>query len=159
MEVERPSWDDYFMGIAFVVSLRSCDVQTQHGCVLVDPNNHIIGTGYNSFPRGMDDKSLPNTRPDKYRFMRHSEANAISNCCISPWLFPSGVKAYITGQPCNPCAQLLWQNNVTVLNVAKRKGTELENEETQGDFDRLVNETGMVVNYMDYDNSWIGRIL
>ena len=40
-------WDLYFMKIARAVSIRSPDLHTKHGCVLVDSRNRIISTGYN----------------------------------------------------------------------------------------------------------------
>ena len=48
-------WDEYFLKIAEVVKLKSKDKNTQIGVVLVGNNNEIISTGYNSFPRGIND--------------------------------------------------------------------------------------------------------
>ena len=56
---------------------RSHDAQTQHGCVITDANHRIVGVGYNGFPRGLDDSSLPTTRPEKYHWMIHAEINAL----------------------------------------------------------------------------------
>lgn len=46
------SWDEYFMAIARLSSMRSKDPSTQVGCCIVDPLNRIVGVGYNGFPRG-----------------------------------------------------------------------------------------------------------
>ena len=51
----RPSWDQYFLAIAHLVSIRSHDEQTQVGCVIVNGDNHIVGVGYNGFPSGIED--------------------------------------------------------------------------------------------------------
>ena len=48
-------WTEYFLKIAEVVKLKSKDKNTQIGVVLVGSNNEIISTGYNSFPRGIND--------------------------------------------------------------------------------------------------------
>ena len=80
----RPEWDDYFLGLAKAVSLRSHDIDTQHGCLITDPDHRILGVGYNGFPRGMDDSLLPTHRPEKYHWMIHAERNALSNCTIRP---------------------------------------------------------------------------
>lgn len=148
----KPSWDEYFIGMAFVVSLRSHDSQTKHGAVIVDINNHILGTGYNGFPRGMNDSNLPTTRPDKYDWVVHAEENAISN---SRGLWSQSNKIYITGQPCFRCAKLLWQNNISEWYIAKRRGTALETEKTLADFNRLVSETKIKIHYLEYNNEWL----
>ncbi len=156
---ERPSWDDYFMGLAFAISQRSLDSQTKHGTVLIDNWNHIIGTGYNSFPRGMKDELLPKTRPDKYAWMMHSEECALANTTTNIWNIPGGATAYITGQPCNRCAKLLWQSNVTKWILAKRQGTMLESDETRKDFNRLILDTKIQVEYIDINIDWLKAIV
>ena len=45
----RPDWTDYFLGLAKVISQRSHDIHTQHGCVITDQNHRILGVGYNGF--------------------------------------------------------------------------------------------------------------
>lgn len=44
------SWEQYFMGIAFLSAQRSKDPVTQVGACIVK-NNKIIGIGYNGFPK------------------------------------------------------------------------------------------------------------
>lgn len=39
------SWDDYFMGVAFLSAMRSKDPSTQVGACLVDQENKIVGIG------------------------------------------------------------------------------------------------------------------
>lgn len=53
------SWDDYFMSVAFLSSMRSKDPSTQVGACIVNPNKRIVGIGYNGFPRGCSDDELP----------------------------------------------------------------------------------------------------
>jgi dCMP deaminase len=103
MNDTRPDWDTWFMTLAFVVSQRSLDKATKHGCVVVDGNSRaILSVGYNSPPRGCVDSNIPLNRPDKYLFMEHSESNAITNaarCGISL----EGSVFYVTGPPCHDC--------------------------------------------------------
>ncbi|MBI2020115.1 dCMP deaminase [Candidatus Daviesbacteria bacterium] len=49
--VNRPSWDDYFLGIAKVVSSRASCPRASSGCVLV-LDKRILSTGYNGAPVG-----------------------------------------------------------------------------------------------------------
>lgn len=45
-------WDEYFMSIAFLSSMRSKDPSTQVGACIVNEDKRIVGIGYNGFPRG-----------------------------------------------------------------------------------------------------------
>lgn len=47
----RPSWDEYFIEIAKVVSSRSTCLRRRYGAVIVK-DNVIVSTGYNGAPRG-----------------------------------------------------------------------------------------------------------
>lgn len=147
----RPSWTQYFLGLAHVVALRSHDVQTQHGCVITDTNNRILGVGYNGFPKGLDDSQLPNTRPDKYPWMIHAERNALSNCVIRP---DNGI-AYVTGQCCNDCVMALWQEGIKQVFMSDNHGTHLFDEEHQKRFDLFVQMSGIKITRLKTDLSWI----
>jgi len=72
------NWQEYFLGIAEQVKLKSKDESTQVGAVIVGKGHEILSTGYNSFPRGLDD-SRPERqeRPHKYPYFEHAERNAI----------------------------------------------------------------------------------
>ena len=48
-------WDRYFLNIAEQVKEKSKDQRTHIGAVIVGKDNEIVSTGYNSFPRGIDD--------------------------------------------------------------------------------------------------------
>ena len=152
--MSRPSWTDYFLGLAKVVSQRSNDIQTQHGCVITDQNNRILGLGYNGFPRGLDDKLLPNTRPEKYPWMIHAERNALSNCIIRP---ENGV-AYVTGQCCNDCIMALWQEGISTVVMSKNHGTHLFDADAQKRFDTFVSMSKINVQYVEANLSWLKQL-
>ena len=108
IQQNRPDdWDDMFFQNAVLWSRKSHDVQTQCGCVLVK-NKTIIATGFNGFIREIDDCVFPNTRPEKYPFMIHAEANAVYNAAREGQS-TMGARAYITAIPCRGCLQMLWQ--------------------------------------------------
>lgn len=48
----RPDWDDYFLGIAKMVALRSNCIKRKVAAVIVK-DRRIISTGYNGTPRGV----------------------------------------------------------------------------------------------------------
>jgi dCMP deaminase len=116
--LEKPDWTDVFLALAFTVSKRSHDSQTQHGCVLTK-NNRILSLGFNGFPARMDDDYLPDFRPEKYPFMRHSERNAISNAGEV-----KGATAYVTGEPCNDCLMELYHHGIEKIVYADRVGAQ-----------------------------------
>lgn len=155
----RPSWIDYFLNIAFLASQRSHDIHTQHGCVITDKDNRILSVGYNGFPRGAKDGTLPTNRPasnsekdfydSKYPWMIHAEANAIANCVTRP---DDGV-AYVTGQCCNNCIMTLWQNGIKKVFMANRHGSNLLTPYTQKIFEDFIENTGLEVYYVDVDLS------
>lgn len=47
----RPSWDEYFLDIAFLVAKRSTCLRRHFGAVIVK-DNIIVSTGYNGAARG-----------------------------------------------------------------------------------------------------------
>ena len=53
------SWDEYFMGVAYLASMRSKDPNTQVGACIVSPENKILSIGYNGFPNGCSDDEFP----------------------------------------------------------------------------------------------------
>ncbi len=152
--MNRPDWTDYFLGLAIVVSQRSHDVQTQHGCVITDSQNRILGLGYNGFPRGLSDNLLPNIRPAKYPWMIHAERNALSNCTIRP---ENGV-AYVTGQCCNDCIMALHQEGIKKIIMRNTHGTHLFDEDAQQIFDTFVEMSQIQIEYKDPDLSWLKHL-
>lgn len=150
----RPNWIDYFLGIAKVVSQRSHDIHTQHGCVITDQHHRILGVGYNGFPKGMNDALLPTSRPEKYHWMIHAEKNALANCVIRP---DNGI-AYVTGQSCNDCIMSLWQEGITKVIMANSHGTKLFDKEQQKLFDLFVEQTGMEILRVEPNFEWLKNL-
>ncbi len=159
--MQRPDWNNYFLSIAFIVSARSRDQETKHGAVIVDKNNLILGTGYNSFIKGVNDASLPSLRPNKYPYIIHSELNAILNCKVMPRDVRGGGKAYVTGKCCNHCLQSLIQAGVNHVYMADRKGTALEDENTEKVFEKIIQQSGVKVTKLKFDlaRNWIKQIV
>ena len=150
----RPSWTDYFLGLAKVVSQRSHDIHTKHGCIITDANHRILGVGYNGFPRGLNDKELPTNRPDKYKWMVHSERNALANCVVRP---DKGI-AYVTGQPCNDCIMALWQEGIETVYMIDDHGTHLFDSDAKNAFDIFVKMSGIKIFKVEPNLSWLKNL-
>jgi len=142
--VDKPCWTEYFIAMASLASTRSCDSQTKHGCVITDKNHRVLGVGYNSFPKGMPDDKLPNTRPDKYKWMVHAERNALANCSLRP---DNGI-AYITGRPCIECVKAMYQEGIRTLICLDSHGTHLLDDEEEAIFEILCSEGNINVEWI-----------
>ncbi len=110
------TWDEYFMNLAKLSSMRSKDPNTQVGACIVDNDNRIISIGYNGAPIGFDDNIFPWSREGKpletkYLYVCHAELNAILNYKGSRDNL-EGTKIYVTLFPCNECAKLIIQSGI-----------------------------------------------
>jgi len=94
-----PKWSEYFMNIAKVVASRSKDPNTQVGCVIVDSNRHIIGTGYNGFSSNDLESDNKWKKDNKSNHVVHSELNALLHAVKSV----KGATLYCTHKPCQNC--------------------------------------------------------
>ena len=108
------NWDKYFLNIAEQVKEKSKDRRTKIGAVIVGKDNEIVSTGYNSFPRGIDDDvEERQVRPEKYFWMVHGELNAILNAARIG-VSTNGCKIYLTcGVPCSNCGRAIINAGIT----------------------------------------------
>jgi dCMP deaminase len=110
------NWQTYFRTIVGTVKLKSKDKYTQIGALIVGKNNEIVSTGYNSFPRGIDDShSERQERPEKYYWFEHAERNAIYNAARIG-VSTEGCTMYLTcGIPCADCARGIINAGITKI--------------------------------------------
>jgi dCMP deaminase len=99
-------WVEYFRTLAHTVKLKSKDVNTQIGAIIVGRDKEIVSTGYNSFPRGLQDNLKERQeRPEKYYWFEHAERNAIYNAARIG-VSTKGTTMYLScGVPCSDCAR------------------------------------------------------
>jgi dCMP deaminase len=110
------SWDDYFMGVALLSTYRSKDPNSGSGACIVNPQNRIVGVGYNGFPTGCADVDLPWSQTGeymdtKYPYVVHAEINAILNSNGDL----NGCRLYNVLFPCNECAKAIIQSGIREL--------------------------------------------
>src|SRR5690606_27568597 len=100
------NWDRKFMQLAEQLATWSKDRSRRVGCIVVGPNNEVRATGYNGFPRGVDDSVEERyERPAKYKWTEHSERNAIFNAA-RVGVSLAGCRLYGTTLcPCAACAR------------------------------------------------------
>ncbi len=109
-EITRPSWDEYFMTVARMASLRSKDPSTKVGAVIVK-DNRLISMGYNGMPHGIDFTYDSREGLDsKYLYVCHAELNALLN--LRGYNSVEGSTIYVTLFPCNECAKMIVQAGI-----------------------------------------------
>lgn len=105
-------WDQRFLDLAHHISYWSKDPSTKVGCVVVGADREIRSTGFNGFPRGIEDSlDRLEDREQKYPLICHAEENAIMHAArIGVSL--KDCTAYVTWPPCTRCARSLIQAGI-----------------------------------------------
>lgn len=113
MTKDTVKWDKRYMGIARQTALWSKDPSSKIGAVAVDSEGQILTTGYNGFPRGINDtEERYNNREVKYEMIVHAEMNAIYNATYHGVSLKDSTM-YVAGLPCcNKCALGLIQTGI-----------------------------------------------
>lgn len=142
------NWTEYFLNIAEQVKLKSKDQSTQIGAVIVGQDNEVLSTGYNSFPRGMDDSIQERQeRPEKYFWFEHAERNAIYNAARIGVSLKNSTIYLTSGLPCMDCARGIVNSGIKTVwckRVCTTKNKE-KWEESQSKSMQLLNECGVQV--------------
>lgn len=144
------NWKEYFLGIAEQVKLKSKDKSTQIGAVIVGEDNEVLSTGYNSFPRGMDDSITERQeRPEKYFWFEHAERNAIYNAARVGVPLKNSTIYLTSGLPCMDCARGIVNSGIKFVWCKKVCTTKNKEkwEESQTKSLQLLYECGVEVNF------------
>lgn len=113
--VTRPDSDQYFLKIALVVAERATCHRHHVGAVAVK-DKHILATGYNGAPTGLNDclalgclrDELKVPSGERHETCRgiHAEQNVIIQACLHG-VSLEGSTIYATHTPCVLCAKML----------------------------------------------------
>lgn len=134
------SWDEYFMAIAKLSSMRSKDPSTQVGACIVSNDNRILSIGYNGAPNGFSDERFPWGREGenlntKYPYVCHGEMNAVLNYRGSKKDLENS-KIYVDLFPCNECAKIIIQSGIKeVIYLSDKYATSENNVASRKLFD------------------------
>ena len=117
-------WKKRFLKLSKEISTWSKDPSTKVGALIISEDKNIISTGYNGFPRDIEDtEERLNNRETKYKFILHAEMNCILNAlyngrsvkdCI---LFVHGLP------PCSECTKSIIQSGIKKV-ITDSKATE-----------------------------------
>ncbi len=113
--LKRPSWDEYFLEVAALVSKRATCLRRRVGAVLVK-DKKILSTGYNGAPSGLahciggfcirEKLNIPSGQRHELCRGLHAEQNVILQAALHGVSTKDSV-LYITNQPCSICAKML----------------------------------------------------
>ena len=120
---ERPDWDEYFMKLAKVASLRSNCVKRKVAAVIVR-DKRVISTGYNGTPRGTkncyeggcprcNNLADSGTRLEEC-LCSHGEENAIIQAAYHG-VSVKGSMLYTTFAPCLTCSKMIINAGIVEL--------------------------------------------
>jgi len=111
----RPSWDEYFLEVAKLVSKRATCVRRNVGAVLVK-DKRILATGYNGAPSGLphcldvgclrEKLGIPSGQRHELCRGLHAEQNVLVQAALHGTSTKDSI-IYITNQPCIICAKML----------------------------------------------------
>ena len=103
-------WDNRYMELAKAAAGWSKDPSSQIGAVAIGGKGQVLSTGYNGFPRGVQDHiQRYRNRDEKYVLIVHAEMNAIFNATYNG-VSLDGATMYVYGLPvCSECAKGLIQ--------------------------------------------------
>jgi dCMP deaminase len=120
-QAERPSWDEYFLSIADLVSTRSTCLRRRVGAVLVR-DKKILATGYNGAPAKVRHCSevgciriklnIPSGQRHELCRGLHAEQNAFLQAALHGTSL-KGASLYSTTQPCIICAKMVINAGIT----------------------------------------------
>ena len=124
--MDRPSWDEYFLGIATAVSARADCSRRKVGAILVNKHNRHRGSGYNGgrskgpsclkveCPRGLSDVAAGSSYDTGAGacVAIHAEQNLVMDTTMEERI---GGTIYITDEPCDGCLRMLQGSGVIEL--------------------------------------------
>ncbi len=114
-ENNRPTLDEYFMKMAYLISERSTCLRRNVGALIVK-DKRILTTGYNGAPRGIRhcsevgcvraEQKIP--QGERHELCRgiHAEQNAIIQAAVFGVSIKEGT-LYTTHSPCVVCAKII----------------------------------------------------
>lgn len=123
----RPNWDEYFMGIARMVGMRSNCIKRKVAAVIVK-DKRIISTGYNGTPRGVkncNEGGCPRCNSFGSQganlaecVCSHAEENAITQAAYHGVIIKEAT-LYTTYSPCLMCTKMIINSGIkeVVYNV------------------------------------------
>ena len=120
-DTQRPSWDEYFLKLAFEVSKRSTCLRRAVGAIIVK-DRRILATGYNGVPSGLrhceetgclrEQLGVPSGQRHEICRGLHAEQNSV----CAKMLINAGIKeiVFATAYPDKLSEELLGETDILI---------------------------------------------
>ncbi|MCM8821331.1 MAG: cytidine/deoxycytidylate deaminase family protein [Candidatus Omnitrophica bacterium] len=148
-KINRPDWDDYFIGIAWLAGERSTCLRRKVGAALVK-EKRILATGYNGAPSGIrhcdetgclrEQLKIPSGERHELCRGLHAEQNAIIQAAYHGVSIKDSI-LYITCHPCSVCAKMIINAGIKKVVVLEGYPDELAQS--------MLKEAGISVKYIN----------
>ncbi len=146
-------WDRRFMRLAKEISTWSKDPSSKIGAVIVNDERRILATGYNGFPRGIEDtEERLNDKEQKYPRIVHAELNALLGALYNG-VSVKDATLYVYGLPvCADCTKSVIQSGIkrVVIDMSS-----LDNEKWAAQWNKLskpmFEEAQVSITYMNME--------
>ena len=120
---DRPSWENYFMGIAALVARRSTCTRRAVGAIIVK-DKRILSTGYNGAPSGIRHcidtgclrEQMNVASGERHELCRgiHAEQNAIIQAAFHGVSIKEST-LFCTNLPCSICAKMIINAGIKII--------------------------------------------
>ncbi len=143
-------WEMRFLNVAREISTWSKDPSKQIGAVAVNSDRRILATGYNGFPKGIEDTpERYENRELKYGLVVHAEMNCIYNATFNG-ISLKDATLYVWGLPvCSDCAKGIIQVGINRIVMATRDVPDKWSESSDK-ADEMFSEAGIEVESINY---------
>ncbi len=102
-----------FKGVLKEIAMLSKDRSTKVGAIALDDANNLVSTGYNGFPRGVnDDIEERHQRPEKYRWTAHAEENLVAQAAYMGKSLRGCTIIVSSLFACESCARMIIQSGI-----------------------------------------------
>jgi len=152
MSGKRPSHDEYFMQMAYLVRERSTCLRRKVGAVMVK-DTRILSTGYNGAPKGLRhceevgciraDRNIPSGERHELCRGVHAEQNAVIQAAVFGVSIKNAI-LYATNHPCSVCAKILVNADIKEIIFSEGYADDLARE--------LIEESGIEVRQFKLEN-------
>jgi dCMP deaminase len=149
--MDKTNWDERWLAEAGIKGSWSKDRSRKVGSVIVNERNVEVSTGWNGFPRGVNDEiEARHQRPLKYLWSVHSEVNAIYNAAAEGRA-TKGCRIYQTLFPCAGCAQAIIQSGLVEVITVEPDWNDATYAEQFAVSREMLTEAGVKIRYVKGD--------
>ncbi|WP_297218104.1 cytidine/deoxycytidylate deaminase family protein [Thermoplasma sp.] len=131
--IRRPTWDEYFMRMAYLAASRTNCIRRKVGAVIVKDKN-VLATGYNGPPSGTahcdvvgcirEDLKVPSGERHELCRGLHAEQNAIIQAAVHGVSIKDST-IYVTTHPCVVCSKMIMNAQIKEIVYAEGYPDEL----------------------------------